>query len=193
MPTRTTVAPPIDPPALTDPYQAYPATWTAIATLHPHPRNYRAHPADQLAHLQASIQAHGFYRNIVVAQDSTILAGHGVVQAAAQLGYTQVPVIRLPLAPDDERAIQILVGDNEQPRLSMNDEQVLAALLTELQESDPALLLGTGFDETSLGLLLATQKETSPQAPEAFASYDDDIETAYCCPQCGYEWSGKPK
>ncbi len=32
-----------------------------------------------------------------------------------------------------------------------------------------------------------------PEAPEQFAEYGDNIETQYCCPKCGYEWSGKPK
>jgi hypothetical protein len=51
----------------------------AIKELKPHPRNYRSHPEDQLVHLVNSIKQHGFYRNVVVAKDNTILAGHGVV------------------------------------------------------------------------------------------------------------------
>ena len=31
------------------------------------------------------------------------------------------------------------------------------------------------------------------EAPEEFKEYDEDIETAYCCPKCNYAWSGKPK
>ena len=31
------------------------------------------------------------------------------------------------------------------------------------------------------------------EAPEDFAEYDEDIDTEFCCPKCGYEWSGKPK
>lgn len=50
-----------------------------IQTLKPHPRNYRTHPEDQIAHLIESISKHGFYRNVVIAKEGTILAGHGVV------------------------------------------------------------------------------------------------------------------
>jgi len=32
-----------------------------------------------------------------------------------------------------------------------------------------------------------------PETPPQFPSYDDDISTDYCCPQCGYEWSGQQK
>lgn len=30
-------------------------------------------------------------------------------------------------------------------------------------------------------------------APDDFPEFGEDIETEYCCPKCGYEWSGKPK
>lgn len=45
--------------------------------LKPHPRNYRGHPDDQLAHIERSIRDNGVYRNVLVARDYTILAGHG--------------------------------------------------------------------------------------------------------------------
>jgi len=31
------------------------------------------------------------------------------------------------------------------------------------------------------------------EPPEDFKSYDEEIDTEYCCPKCGYQWSGKPK
>jgi ParB-like chromosome segregation protein Spo0J len=70
----------------------------ALDDLKPHPRNYQQHPDDELAHIMESIKTHGFYRNVVIARDGTILAGHGVTQAARKLGYTHVPVIRTPYA-----------------------------------------------------------------------------------------------
>jgi hypothetical protein len=49
-------------------------------------------------------------------------------------------------------------------------------------------LLAWGFEPVELnGTIVA---EVS--APEDFNEYDEDIETAYCCPKCGYTWSGKP-
>ena len=29
-----------------------------------------------------------------------------------------------------------------------------------------------------------------PIPPDEFREYDEDIETQYQCPKCGYEWSG---
>jgi hypothetical protein len=50
-----------------------PTEIVALSSLRPHPRNYREHPEDQIEHLMQSIRANGFYRNIVVARDGTII------------------------------------------------------------------------------------------------------------------------
>lgn len=125
----------------------------AVAALHPHPRNYQAHPDDQLDHIAASIRRHGFYRNIVIARDSTILAGHGVVLAVRRMGLVEVPVYRVDVEPNSVDAIQILTGDNEMGNLAVVDDRALSELLRELAVDDLANLLGTGFDELSLAAL----------------------------------------
>lgn len=164
----------------------------ALATLRPHPRNDGHHPPDEIAHLRASIREHDIYRNVVVAQDGTLLAGHGVILAAAAEGKTHVPGYRMSYDPDDPRALKLLVGDNHQARLREQDDVVLAALLEDIAVHGAQELLGTGFDEAKMALLLASiQPAPAPAAPDEFASYDENIATQYCCPKCGYEWSGR--
>ena len=142
-----------------------------LAKLKPHPRNYRQHPEEQLAHIVASIKLHGFYRNIVTARDLTILAGHGVAKAAALAGQTEVPVVRLPLDADDPRALKLLAGDNEVGRLAETDDRVLTDMLRELAQSDGGLL-GTGFDETMLaGLVMVTRTEQELSDLDAAAEW----------------------
>lgn len=68
-----------------------------LVDLREHPRNYRKHPASQVAHIAASLTEHGVYRPVVIARDNTILAGHGVVLAARSLGWTEIPVHALDL------------------------------------------------------------------------------------------------
>lgn len=126
-----------------------------IAGLKRHPKNYKRHPPEQLAHIKASLVEHGFYRNVVVARDSTILAGHGVVEAATELGAAQVPVIRLDIDPMDARALKVVAGDNEIARLGETDNGLLAELLKEIAASAPKALVGTGFDDAALKKLLA--------------------------------------
>lgn len=124
-----------------------------IAELKPHPRNYRNHGDDQLNHIVESIQEHGVYRNVVIARDGTILAGHGVVLAARKTGMTAVPVIRLDVASDDPRALKVLTGDNEISRLAYIDDRVLTEILKEIKDQDVIGLLGTGYDEQMLAAL----------------------------------------
>lgn len=128
-----------------------------IASLRPHPRNDGRHPPDEIAHLKASLAEHGIDKNVVVANDGTILTGHGVVQAARELGYTQIPVQRKAYGPDHPLALKRLVGDNHIAALRQRDDAILAALLTELAQDDPAALLGTGFDEAMLAALVEAQ------------------------------------
>jgi hypothetical protein len=129
-----------------------------IDTLKPHPRNYRKHTADQLEHLVESIRAHGLYKNVVAAKDWTILAGHGVVAAAKEIGFTKLPVVRLPIKPNDPRALKVLAGDNMIWHLAEDDDRVLTELLKELSSGDE--LLGTGFDDQMLaGLVMVTRPE----------------------------------
>jgi DNA methylase len=146
-------APPTRVPETTD----VPISWVPLTTVRPHPRNDGRHPPDELAHLKQSIIEHDIYRNVVLANDDTILAGHGVVQAAQELGHTQILARRMPYGPDDPQALKILVGDNHIARLRMQDDAALVAVLQDLAQHDPLALLGTGFDAEALEALVAAQ------------------------------------
>jgi hypothetical protein len=133
--------------------KSFVAEWIDTQDLKPHPRNYQQHPDYQLRHIIKSIETHGFYRNVVVAKDNTILAGHGVVEAATRLGITQIPVHRVDLMPDDTKALQILTGDNEINNLAVVNDRMLTELLKEIALDDTAGLIGSGFDENQLATL----------------------------------------
>lgn len=130
-----------------------------IADLKVHPRNYRSHPPDQLEHIKKSIEEHGFYRNVVIAEDGTILAGHGVVEACQALKLDSVPVVRLAVSADSPQALKVLTGDNTIGHLGFNDDRVLTDILRELAEDD--LLLGTGFDDSQLAALLMVTRTSA--------------------------------
>jgi ParB-like nuclease domain len=131
------------------------ASKARLADLRPHPRNYRQHPPDQITHLAYSIRKHGQYRNIVCAQDLTILGGHGVALACAEAGLEQVSIVRLPIDPYSPAALQILAGDNEVSHLAEDDDRILTELLKELRDHDPVEgLMGTGYDDMMLASLV---------------------------------------
>jgi hypothetical protein len=131
-----------------------------VASLRPHERNYRRHPPEQLEHLVRSLEEHGVYRNVVVAEEGTILAGHGVVEAATAAGMEEIPVIRLAIDPASAQALKIVAGDNELGRLGEVDDRALTEILKEIRETNDGLL-GTGFsDEQLANLLYVTRPAT---------------------------------
>jgi hypothetical protein len=143
-----------------------------IGMLKPHPRNYNGHPPDQIEQIAASIRQSGFYRNVVVARDWTLLAGHGTVEAAALLGREEVPTVRLDLDPMEPRALKILVSDNELSRFAAREDRLLTGLLTEIRESSPLGLFGTGYDEMILAnLIMVTRPASEIQNIDAAAEW----------------------
>lgn len=139
----------------------YSPRWLPISGLTFHPRNYRAHPADQLQHLQASINASGFYRPVVATNAGVVLIGQGLVEAARAMGLERVPVIELELDADDPRALKLMAADNEISRLGEVDDRALSELLREIMAEDPAELVGTGFDPQQLAALVLTTRPAS--------------------------------
>jgi hypothetical protein len=132
-----------------------------IGRLKPHPRNYRKHPEHQLRHIAESLRQNGYYRNIIVARDYTILGGHGVVEAARSIGWRRVPVKRVGIGPDDPRALKIVTGDNELGRFAESDDRLLSELLRDILRDDPLGLVGTGYDEEQLAALVMVTRPES--------------------------------
>src|SRR5258708_40177801 len=127
---RKTLSPPTNAPA------TLPLEDVILDTLKSHPRNYRAHPDDEIEHLVESIRANGVYRNVVIAQDGTILAGHGVVTAARRLGLETLPVYRTTYGPVNQRTIKLPVIDNEISLLCISNNGALTKLLRHLKEAE---------------------------------------------------------
>lgn len=136
-------------------------TTEKLADLKPHPRNYRKHPPDQLAHIKESIRRHGLYRNVVTANDGTILAGHGVVEVCRDLGVEVIPTVRLNVGPEDPAALKVLTGDNEIGHLGEIDDRRLSEILKQIKETDITGLAGTGFDEMMLANLVFVTRPDS--------------------------------
>lgn len=154
-----------------------------VSELKPHPRNYNDHPDDQVDHIIASIKQHGLYRNIVIAREGTVLAGHGVRLAVLKMGIEEVPVYRLDIDPNSPQALKVLAGDNEIAHLGMKDDRLLTEILKEIKQFDTAGLLGTGFDEKMLAALVYVTRPSNEikdfdEAAEWLGMPDYDPEAA---------------
>src|SRR5699024_1460101 len=63
--------------------------------LNQYERNVKIHTKKQIEKLKASIRRFGMVTPLIVNKENTIIAGHGRFQALEELGYKQIPVIRL--------------------------------------------------------------------------------------------------
>lgn len=128
-----------------------------VSDLIPYIRNARTHSESQVAQIAASIKEFGFLSPILIAEDNTILAGHGRLAAARKLGLKQVPCVKESHLTETQRRAYI-IADN---KLSLNagwDEDMLAIELSELQGADFDLDL-LGFDESELAGIFEEDKE----------------------------------
>ena len=123
-----------------------------INRLVPYAKNARTHSPEQVAQIAASIVEFGFVNPILVDTSNGIIAGHGRLLAARQLGLAEVPVVVLDHLSETQRRAYIL-ADN---RLALNagwDEKALAAELGDLARAGVELTL-IGFSDEELEALL---------------------------------------
>jgi len=130
-----------------------------LDSLTPHPDNYRVHPEDQIADIMASLSRHGQYRPVVISTDEFILAGHGVVDALAELGAVEVWIAEAPYLHTDSDAINLVIADNTLSLFAQDDDRALSELLKRLKDEDT--LEGTGFNEQSLAALVMVTRPAS--------------------------------
>jgi hypothetical protein len=118
-----------------------------IDSVRPHPKNTRRHPQEQIELIKNSLREFGQYRPIVVhAGTDYILAGNGVYEAARQLGWETIRIVRVEC--DETHALAILMADNRLAELSWWDYESMAAI-PELQ---PVLEMPV-FDESFVRMI----------------------------------------
>ena len=132
-----------------------------LSRLKPYERNARTHTAEQVAQIAASIVEFGFTNPILVDSSDGIIAGHGRLQAALELGLSTVPVVVLDHLSDRQRRAYIL-ADNQ---LALNAGWDLELLRTELQDlvADDFDLSVIGFSDDELSDLLPEVEELPPE------------------------------
>jgi len=125
-----------------------------IASLVPYAENARTHSPIQVAQIAASIAEFGFVNPVLVDAEGVLIAGHGRVMAAKQLGLVAVPVLRLGhLSPAQARALRL--ADNQIALNSGWDEALLAAEIARIRDEAVVDLDVLGFSGMELDRLLA--------------------------------------
>jgi len=142
----------------------------------PYAKNPRTHSPEQIDKIARSIQAFGFTNPILVDENDGILAGHGRLREAQQLGLPQVPVIPLTGLSEDQKKLYV-IADN---RIALDagwDEELLASELAELATDDVDLSL-SGFDEEELEAILSG---SDGEAPDGMKPTDPKLGVFVTC------------
>lgn len=116
----------------------------AVEKLIPYERNAKIHGAEQIEKLKTSIQEFGFLTPCLIDKDFNLIAGHGRVMAAKELGIRKVPCVFIDDLTEAQRRAYIL-ADN---RLGELGEWDMGLVAEELQALNTAgfNVEFTGFD-----------------------------------------------
>ena len=142
----------------------------ALAALTPHKRNYNRHGDAQLADLRESLRQFGQVRSVVVQADKsgkryTIVAGHGIAQAARAEGYTELRADVIPHSWSETRVLAYLAADNELGKHADPDADQLAAIVREVMEAEgEALARLAAGEQAALDAILNAGNATEESA-----------------------------
>jgi DNA modification methylase len=147
----------------------------------PYDKNPRTHSAEQVSQIAASIAEFGFLNPILVDTTAGIIAGHGRLQAAKQLGLAQVPVVVLDHLTEVQKRAYVIT-DN---KLALNagwDDKLLREEMEALAAEDFNLPI-IGFSDEELASLLAepnvaegnTDEDSVPEISDVPISRPGDL------------------
>ena len=159
-----------------------------IDQLTPYANNTRKHTQKDIDKIKDAILADGYGDPIGVWGDQNVIVeGHGRVMACKQLGYKEMPCIRLDHLTDEQRK-EYAIRHNRSAEFSTWDFQLLAEEIAKL-EAD-------GMDMSGLEFRLDRGEETPmildgigaiEYGEEAF--WDDTFKCE--CPVCGFRFNEK--
>jgi hypothetical protein len=144
--------------------------------------------------LERSLRNLGFGRSILVDKNGRVIAGNHTTEKAVELGLEEVVVVRTKgdkvivhqredLDLSDKRAVELALLDNRVAEVNLDWD---AEILQALKENGEVDLRELGFSDAEIEKLIATL-----EAPEDFATHDENIPVQHVCPKCGHKWSGR--
>ena len=152
---------------------------TQVSEIIPYSRNARGHSDSQITQIVQSIRAFGFTNPLLVDALGNLIAGHGRLAAARQLGMTELPAIIVEGLTDAEQQA-LRLADNKLALNATWDDALLRSELMDLREGGFDLSL-TGFGEDELLGLFAdrtaglTDPDDVPEAPAEPVTQPGDV------------------
>lgn len=132
-----------------------------INSIKPYKKNAKLHPKEQIEQIKKSIEEFGNNDPIAIWKDE-IVEGHGRLIALKELGYKEIPIIRLDHLTDEERKAYTLVHN----KLTMNSDFDFDILEDELNDIDSIDMEKYGFDELEIEEEQEIVEDEVPEVPE---------------------------
>jgi ParB family chromosome partitioning protein len=167
------------------------STAAHISDLRPDPENRRTHNPRNVGMVVDALQRVGAARSIVIDEDGVILAGNGVVDAAAEAGIHTVQIVdsdgsslvavrRSGLSPEQKR--DLAISDNRTAELAeWNAEQLQSDAVAGLD-------LSPWFSDEELAKVLSGQNVPGFAPVGADEQGRLDQKAPVTCPKCGHEF-----
>lgn len=139
-----------------------------ISKLKIDPTNARAHKTKGIDAIKRSLTKYGIQKPIVVDRKGLVIAGNGTLQAAVELGWKDIAVVRTGLRGGDKAAYAI--ADNRIAELSDWNQEALGAALASLKTNGDLNDVATGFTIEEMERIVAEFSKHDPldddQIPE---------------------------
>lgn len=132
--------------------------YVPIDSIKEYKNNAKLHPKEQIEQIKKSIEQFKMNDPIGIWKDE-IVEGHGRLIACKELGFTEVPIIRLDHLTDEERKAYTLAHN----KLTMNSDFDLDILNAELDDILNIDMSDFGFD---LGVLDSDDFGTEFELPD---------------------------
>jgi len=125
-----------------------------VDQLQPYAKNARRHSPEQVSQLAKSIERWGWTMPVLIDETGEIIAGHGRVDAARQLGLVEVPcMVAAGWSVDQKRAYAL--ADNKLPLNASWDEDLLRVEVADLVKAEFTSIGDIGFSVKEIGKLLS--------------------------------------
>lgn len=120
--------------------------YVEIDKLIPYAGNAKKHPQEQVEQIKQSIREFGFNDPLAIDEGNVLIEGHGRLIAAKELGYTELPCIRLAELTEQQKKAYILAHN----KLTMNSDFDLELLNKELADIIDFDMSDFGFEVPDL-------------------------------------------
>lgn len=136
----------------------------AVADLKPYDRNARTHSPEQIAQLARAIEEWGWTTPILIDGSNRVIAGHGRLAAAKNLGIKEVPVT-IAEGWSEAQVRAYVIADNQIALNAGWDEDLLRIEIGEIKGLDFDLgLMGFGDDDLARFIDAGGEAEDSADA-----------------------------